>query len=199
MFPPERTATTGPFPPTRSGQQQRRPEPRPLPRRQLRPLEQEHDRLADLLVADRDDVVEHVAQDRGRQLPRMLDGDALGDREPADLAAGERSERGRLHAYQPRLRLHGPDRERDPGREPAAADRDDDRLQVGNLVEELEPDRALPGDHASSSKAWTNVAPCRRRGRARRRAPRRRSRRGAPCGRRSSGSPRSSPSACDAA
>ena len=33
---------------------------------QLRPLEQEHDRLADLLVRDGDDLVEQLAEDRGR-------------------------------------------------------------------------------------------------------------------------------------
>ena len=39
---------------------------------QLRALEQEHDRVADLLVGDGDDVVEQLVEDRGRQLPGCL-------------------------------------------------------------------------------------------------------------------------------
>ena len=38
--------------------------------------------------------------------------------------------------------------DRDPGREPAAADRDHERPEVRQLLDELEPDRALPRDHA---------------------------------------------------
>ena len=36
---------------------------------------------------------------------------------------------------------------RDPRDEPAAADRDDDRVDVGGVLEDLEPDGALPRDH----------------------------------------------------
>jgi len=35
----------------------------------------------------------------------------------------------------------------------AAADRDHHRIQIGNLLEQLEPDGALPGVHRGSSKA----------------------------------------------
>ena len=47
---------------------------------ELRALEQQRDRLGDLLVVDVDDLVEQLVEDRHRQLTRMLDGDAVGDR-----------------------------------------------------------------------------------------------------------------------
>ena len=59
-------------------------------------LEQERDRLRDLVVLDVDDVVEQVVEDRHRQLARVLDGDAVGDRAAARLA--------RLHADDPHAR-----------------------------------------------------------------------------------------------
>ena len=34
----------------------------------------------------------------------------------------------------------------DPGHEPAAADRDHDRVEVGRVLEHFEPDRARAGD-----------------------------------------------------
>ena len=52
----------------------------------------------------------------------------------------------RLHPDHPHVgpqRLH---REGDAGREPAAADADDDRAHLGALLQDLQPDRALPGD-----------------------------------------------------
>ena len=146
---------------------------------ELRALEQEDDRLADLLVGHDDDVVEDLAQDRRGQLARMLDRDALRDREAADLTAGERRERRRLHADQARVRLHRPDRERDARGEPASADRDDHRLEVGNLLERARarssPVRRSParprtrgGTSRPRTAAWSsaaasassNVSPC---------------------------------------
>ena len=46
---------------------------------ELRALEQQHDRLRDLLVVDHDDVVEQVAEDRGGELAGMLHGDPVRD------------------------------------------------------------------------------------------------------------------------
>ncbi len=55
---------------------------------------------------------------------------------------------GRLHADDPDAGLDRAQRKRDPGREPAAADRDHGSLDLRHLIDELEPDRPLPGhDH----------------------------------------------------
>ena len=147
MFPPERTATTGPLPPTRSASNAATDAaPAPSTTSFVRSSRRT---IAWLISSSRhdDDVVQDLAQNRGGQLARMLHRDALRDREAADLTAGERRERGRLHAHQARVRLHRPDGKRDAGGEPSSADRDDHRLEVGNLLEELQPDRPLSGDH----------------------------------------------------
>ena len=115
---------------------------------QLRALEQEHDRMADLLVGDRDDVVEQVAQDRRGQRAGLLDRDALRDRVAVLGAAGERADRLRLDADEPHARPERAQRDRDAGREAAAADRDDERPELRQLLGELEPDRSLARDHA---------------------------------------------------
>jgi hypothetical protein len=47
---------------------------------ELRPLEQEQDRLRDLLVADVDDVVQELVEDPPRQLALPLDEDSVRDR-----------------------------------------------------------------------------------------------------------------------
>ena len=86
---------------------------------QLRPFEQEHDRMADLLVRDGDDVVEQLAQDRSGERAGLLDRDPLRDREAVHVAAGERRDRLRLHADDANVGLERPQRDRDPGREPA--------------------------------------------------------------------------------
>jgi hypothetical protein len=52
-----------------------------------------------------------------------------------------------LNADQPDLRPARPQRQRDTRREPAAADRDHNRLDLRKLFCELEADRALTGDH----------------------------------------------------
>ena len=105
---------------------------------ELRPLEQQHDRLADLLVGHVDHVVEQRVEDAHRQLAGLLHEDAVRDRE-ARLAG--------LHADDAHVRLHRAQRGGDPGREPAAADRDEDGLGRLELLRQLEADRALAGDH----------------------------------------------------
>ena len=72
------------------------------------------------------------------QLARVLDGDPVGDRVQvaADLDADEADARPE--------RAQG---DRDSRGEPAAADRDQHRLDVGHLLGELEPDRPLSRDH----------------------------------------------------
>ena len=114
---------------------------------ELRPLGQEHDRLADLLVGDGDDRLEQASEQARRQLARVLDGDALGDRVAELRAAREWCARGRLDADDFHLWSQRPQREPDARREAAAADRNDDRLHLGQLLDELEADRPLAGDH----------------------------------------------------
>ncbi len=70
---------------------------------------------------------------------------------PAAKRSGVRGGVGRLYADDPdaapvagRALLDGA---RDARDEAAAADRDDDRRDVRHLVEDLEPQRSLPGDH----------------------------------------------------
>ena len=46
-------------------------------------------------------------------------------------------------------RLEAFERQRDPGDQPAAADRDDHALDGGQRIDDLQPNRALPGDHQS--------------------------------------------------
>ena len=82
---------------------------------QLRAFEQQRDRLADLLVADLDQLVEQVVEDRHRHLARVLDRDAVGDRVRAAL--GMHADRGAppaaARASRSRCRRRG--RRRPPG------------------------------------------------------------------------------------
>ena len=72
MLPPERIATAGPSPRDAAGEQRgHRRGPRALDD-ELRPLHQEDDRLADLLVGDRDDRLEQVASRRDVSSPGCL-------------------------------------------------------------------------------------------------------------------------------
>ena len=89
---------------------------------------------------DRDQVVEQLVEDAHRHLARLLDRDAVGDR--VAVAARPATPTSRT------LRPQRAQRDRDPGGEAAAADRDQDRLELGQLLGELEADRALAGDHA---------------------------------------------------
>ena len=57
--------------------------------------------------------------------------------------------RARLDADEARVRPQRAQRDRDPGGEAAAADRQHERLDVGQLLRELEPDRPLAGDHVA--------------------------------------------------
>ena len=85
---------------------------------QFRALEQQHDRAADLVVVDRDQVVEHVLEDGARLDADLLDRDPVRNRRPGEP---------RLHPDDAHVGTHRPQRERDPRREAAPADRDHDR------------------------------------------------------------------------
>ena len=89
-----------------------------------------------------------------RQLAGPLDRDAVGDRQrrvDADRLAGRSDAGNGAHASactpidptSGRARL---DRDRDAAGQPAAADRDDDRARSGDVLEQLEAERPLPGD-----------------------------------------------------
>ena len=187
MFPPESTTATGPSPGHLPLHQRRDPDGAGALDDELRPLEQQHDRLGDVVAGDLDDVVEQLVEDRRRQLPRLLDRDPVRERE----AVGRGAQADHL-----RLRASPRERRRDPRREPAAADRDEHGLGLRHLLGELEPDRPLPGDDdlvlvgMDERRAGLLDVPARA-SRSPPRAPRRPSRRR----RRSSSSPRPSPSA----
>ena len=59
---------------------------------------------------------------------------------------------GDLHADDLDLGPRRLDRDRDAGGEPAAADRDDDLGEVGHVLEQLQPERALAGDDVAGRR-----------------------------------------------
>ena len=120
---------------------------------ELAALHQQHHRLGGLVLAHRDDVVDPLREQLHGQLARPLDRDAVGDRDRRlrldRLAAPQRLHVGRarrhLHADHLDLRPRRLDRDRDPAAQPAAADRHDHLGEVGHVLEQLEPERALAG------------------------------------------------------
>ncbi len=123
---------------------------------QLGPLEEEHHRLGDLVLADQHDPVDPVADQRQRQLPGTLDGDPVGDRQGrVDRDRLARRERGRerragvdLDADHLNFGTLGFDRDRDSADQTAAPDGHDHARQMGNLVQQFEPEPALAGHDA---------------------------------------------------
>ena len=148
MLPPERIDRHGPLPaPDLAGEERRCARRARALDQQLRPLDEQHDRGRDLLVGDRDDVVEPRAEDRRGQLARALDRDPLRDRVTVLRPACQRRTCRCLDADEPELRPQRAERYRDPRREPAASDGDHDGAGLRHLLRELEPDRPLAGDH----------------------------------------------------
>src|SRR5205823_3798055 len=103
-----------------------------------------------------DDLVYVTGGDGERVLAHLADGDAIGDRrrrgqgDPAPLVegrahAGDRRGLDADHAY---LGPPGLDGQRHPRDEAAAADGQQHGVDVGELIEQLEADRALAGDDA---------------------------------------------------
>ena len=113
MFPPERTTATEPEPVIATGEERGEPDGPGSLDEELRPLDAEHERLRDLVVRDRDRLVEHVLEDRRRENAGFLDRDPVRDR-----VAGLADHADRAHVRPPRL-----ERERDPRSEAATADR----------------------------------------------------------------------------
>ena len=99
------------------------------------------------------DSIDEVADDRDGPSSWSLHGDALGDRRPghlgrhpAELVAHGRAALG-LNTDDLDVGTETPQRDRDAGDEPAAPDRDDDGLDVGEVFDDLERHASLPGDH----------------------------------------------------
>src|SRR6185295_5007093 len=122
-------------------------------REHLRALEEHDDRARDGLVADRDHVVDVLANDRERSLRGTAHRDAV--RDGRRRALGDASRAERLSERRCAVRLHADDsqawlplrrRERDARDEPAAADRHDERVELVRVLEHLERHGALTGD-----------------------------------------------------
>ena len=146
MLPPERTAPPVPVPPTLPASSAATPTAPGALDDELRALEQQHDRLADLLVGHR-----RRCRRAGRRTIAMVSSPGTLDRDPvrdrvADRLAGERRARRRLDPTM-RRGLSARSAVAMPAREPAAADRDSTVPTSGTCSSELEPDRSLAGDH----------------------------------------------------
>ena len=154
MLPPESTATAR-LAWTRPGEEGRQPHGAGAFDDGLGALKELHDRHPDLGVGDRDDIVNVLAHEAEGDLARVLDGDPVGDRlglgGRVDLAVLERRDvrraPGGLDADHADVRPLALDRKRDPREQATASERDDDGVDVRNVFEDLEADRALPGDH----------------------------------------------------
>ena len=117
-------------------------------------LHQRQNGRGDLVLADRNDLVHVLADHVERRLAGRLDRNAVGKGHGAVqrfifvvvegvLHAGRT--RG-LHAVDLYLRAQALDGERHAGDQTAAADRHDDRVHIGQLVEDFETNRSLPCD-----------------------------------------------------
>ncbi len=104
-------------------------------------------------LVDEDDVGDERAHDRQRQGADVLHRDALGERgaaERAMLAVERVPERGierGLRADDLDRRFDRARRDRVAGDEAAPADREDQEIEVGGILQHLERDGALPCDH----------------------------------------------------
>ena len=116
-------------------------------------LQQHQHGLLDVAFVDEHEVVDEFAHDLARDLPRLPDRDALGDGAVA-LRVGralDGVEHGReaagLHADDLDAGLERAHRGGDAADEPAAAHRDDQRVELRLRAQHLQPDGALAGDH----------------------------------------------------
>ena len=159
---------------------------------ELRAFEQQVIASADLFVLDVHEVVEQVVEDRHRQLARVLDGDAVGDRAAPGLPGlhpDDAARRAAARAARSRSRRRARRRRSAAGtsRRRAARRRARDRSS---------PARRSPSRPRTRART-SRLSP--RRARALRPAPRRNPRRRAPSSRRSCASRRPWPSARPAA
>ncbi len=117
-------------------------------------FQQQQDGVGDFFFFDGNDVVHILLNQRQGALAGAPDGDAIGDgrgrHERHRLALRDRNFHGRqarrLHPENLNLRVRLFQRAGDAADQPAAADRNDDRFEVGMLLDELQADSALSGD-----------------------------------------------------
>ncbi len=117
-------------------------------------LEQVQDGARDRIVVNREDLVDPLACDGEGQLAGHARGQAIRDRVHAlqahAFALGQRAMHGigsfGLDADDPNVGVRVSNGGGDPRHQPAAADADEHGVQLLDGLEQLEPDRALPGD-----------------------------------------------------
>ena len=155
MFPPETTQTTFCRPALleRRGERQRAG----ALRDHARALGQQPDGRGRLVERDRERAVEHGLR-RAATSPASTSGEPEPStkRRPYSTGRGSPAASGAVSgapvsgstAYTSRRRPQRLDRARDPDAQPAAAERDDHGVDVGQVLEDLEADRAVAGHHA---------------------------------------------------
>ena len=117
-------------------------------------FQQGHDRCRDLVLGNRDDVVHIFLHDAEGQVAGRQNMDAVGDGgavlDGGDLAGAVGHKHGRhgrrLHADDLDIGTHGLDGNGNAANKTAAADGDDDLLDIGELLKNLEADGPLAGD-----------------------------------------------------
>ena len=146
MFPPERSAHTGPSPADAAGEERRDAD-------RARALDDELRRaragatIASLISSsvDVDDVVEQLVEDRRRQLARLLDGDAVGDRgavPPRAVRSAPARRRAARSGRSARSAIAIPAASPPPPTGITTV------AELRQLLGELEAERPLAGDHA---------------------------------------------------
>ena len=116
---------------------------------ELGSVHQQHHGVCDGVLVDRDDVVDPSLDERPGQHAGMLDGDPVGerhDRPGRRGVAGKWAAGGCLHADDPDFGHQRLDGDGHATGETAAADRDDDATEIVEILDDLEAERALPGD-----------------------------------------------------
>ena len=109
-------------------------------------------RALEMGLVDQDDVGHEFPHHRQRQRPDILDRDAFGERRAADRAVrpGDRVAHGRiergLDADDLHLRPHPARGDGVAGDQPAAADGNDEHVEIADLLEHFERHGALSGD-----------------------------------------------------
>ena len=116
---------------------------------QLGPLHQQHHRVGDGILVDGHDLVDPVLDERAGELAGVLDGDAVGERDDRSVGAARRRGTGAhrgLDADHPDVGSSDLTAIAIARRQAAAAERHDHAGQVGEVLDELEAERALAGD-----------------------------------------------------
>ena len=108
--------------------------------------DEHRDGALEIALVDEHDFIGEVGQDARGQLARLLDRDALGERVAAErhVAALDRALHRRIELRldpdQLDVGLHRARGDRDSRHQPAAADRNHDRVEIGRILEHLQPE-----------------------------------------------------------